>query len=93
MAARVRKSASQMFEEEAARWEETGEMQEGVSNAYGMTTLRLWVASDGAKADGVSERLKRYHAAAEKSFEEREGPDWYDRFLRARDSCAQKLKI
>ena len=61
----VAKSASQMFEEEAARWEETGEMQEGVSNAYGMTTLRCWIGSKGAHADGVSERLKRYHAAAE----------------------------
>jgi hypothetical protein len=82
------KSASQMFEEEAARWEETGEMQEGVSNAYGMTTLRCWIGSKGAQADGVSERLKRYHAAAEKLFEEREGPDWYDRFLRIRSACS-----
>ena len=76
-----------MFEEEAARWEATGEMQEGVSNAYGLATLRLWVTSDEAKADGVSERLKRYHEAAEKWFDERDGPNWYERFLRITSAC------
>jgi hypothetical protein len=82
------KSASQMFEEEAARWEETGEMQRGVSNAYGMAVLRIWITSTGAKADGVSDRLKRYHKAAERLFKKREGPDWYDRFLRVRSACS-----
>ncbi len=77
-----------MFEAEAARWEETGEMQKGVSNAYGLATLRCWITSDGAKADGVSKRLKRYHKAAEKWLAQQEGPDWYDRFLRTRSACS-----
>ena len=81
-------TASQMFEAEAERWEKTRRMQKGVSNAYGMATLRLWIASKGAKSDGVSERLKRYQKAAEKSFERQEGPDWYERFLRVRSACS-----
>ena len=76
-----------MFEAEAARWEKTGRMQKGVSNAYGMTTLRIWITSKGAKADGVSERLKRYHKAAEEHIKKKLGPDWYDKFLRVRSSC------
>ena len=88
MAAKATKSASQMFEEEAARWENTGKMQKGVSNAYGLATLRLWIVSNGAKADGVSDKLKRYYQAVEKLFEQREGPDWYDRFLRIRAACS-----
>ena len=72
------KSASRMFEDEAARWEKTGEMQKGVSNAYGMAALRLWITSKGAKVDGVSDRLKRYHKAAEKQLRKREGANWYD---------------
>lgn len=90
MAAQVEggKSASQKFEEEAARWEATGEMQESGSNEWGLTVLRCWITSDGAEADGVSERLTRYHKAAEALMEEREGADWYDRFLRTRDCCS-----
>jgi hypothetical protein len=88
MAAKVRKSASRMFEEEALRWEETGEMQVGVSNAYGLTTLRCWINSDGAQADGVSKRLKRYHKAAEEWLAQQQGSDWYDRFLRMRSCCS-----
>jgi hypothetical protein len=81
-------TASQMFEAEATRWEKTRKMQRGVSNAYGMAALRLWITSKGATADGVCERLKRYYKAAEVLFEEREGPAWYDRFLRTRSACS-----
>jgi hypothetical protein len=83
-----RQSASRMFEEEAARWEETGEMQHGCSNQWGVTALRCWISSKGAKADGVSERLKRYHAAAEESIKNKLGPNWYHRFLRTRAACS-----
>jgi hypothetical protein len=82
------KSASRKFEEEAARWETTGEMQESGSNEYRLTVLRCWITSDGAEADGVSERLKRYYQAAEERIEMKLGPDWYDRFLRTRDACS-----
>jgi hypothetical protein len=82
------KSASQKFEEEAARWEETRQMQETGWNEWGLTILRCWIHSKGAEADGVSERLKRYHEAAEEQMEKKLGPDWYDRFLRTRDACS-----
>ena|ERR1022692_336589 len=83
----VTKSASQMFEEEATRWEETGEMQVGCSTEYGVTVLRCWIHSEGAKAEGVSERLNRYHAAAEETMKNKLGPHWYDHFLRTRSCC------
>lgn len=90
MAAQVEggKSASRKFEEEAARWEATGEMQESGLSEYALTVLRCWITSDGAEADGVSERLKRYHEAAEERLEQKLGPDWYDLFLRTRDCCS-----
>lgn len=82
------KSASQKFEEEAARWGETGEMQECGSDEYAFTKLRCWIGTGGAKTDGVSERLTRYYAAAEATLEQRLGPDWYDKFLRTRAACS-----
>jgi hypothetical protein len=79
-------SASQKFEAEAARWEETGQMS--CSNEWLLTILRCWIHSKGAEADGVSDRLKRYHQAAEELIEKNLGSGWYDRFLRTRDACS-----
>ena len=78
-------TASQKFEEEAARWEAAGEMQ---ADARTLTILRCWIRSKGAKTDGVSERLQRYHEAAEEWLKQQLGPDWYDKFLRTRSSCS-----
>lgn len=81
-------TASQKFEEDAARWEATGEMQESGADEYGLTVLRCWITSKGAKADGVSERLGRYHKAAEEAMQKQRGPGWYDKFLRTRSACS-----
>ena len=81
------RSATQMFEEEARRWEETGKIQSGSANVYGLTRLRCWLHSKGAAADGVSERLKRYYQAAEIALARRD-PDWYDDLLATRDYCS-----
>jgi hypothetical protein len=88
MVARARKSPSEMFEEEAARWEETGKIDPKLLNEYGVAVLRLWIKSDGAKVDKVSRRLKRYHKAMEKQIEEKLGPNWYYSFLRLRGCCS-----
>jgi hypothetical protein len=80
-------TASRKFESEASRWEATGDLS-AFPDARALTILRCWIASKGAAADGVSERLKRYLAAAEAHIEHQPGPDWYDRFLRTRSSCS-----
>ncbi len=80
-------TASLMYEEEARRWAETGALQWCGSNAYAFTKLRCWLDSNGAKAEGVSERLQHYYAAAEAKFEE-SAPEWYDKFLRTKDWCS-----
>jgi hypothetical protein len=51
--ARKTLSASQKFEGEAKRWEETGELQWSGQNEYGFLQLECWLLSDGAKADGA----------------------------------------
>lgn len=79
------KSASQKFEDEAARWEETGQL---ASNEWLLTILTCWINSKGAESGGVSDRLKRYRQAAEEYVEKKLGPAWYGSFLRIRDSCS-----
>ena len=76
-----------MFEEEARRWEESGDLQRESSTPYGATVLRCWVASSGAKQDGVSERLQRYCETIVATLDGQD-PDWYDDFLRIRDYCS-----
>jgi len=80
-------TASQMYEEEAKRWEATGQLQRNARLEYLVFTLRCWLISSGAKADGVSERLTRYCAAAESAFE-RQDPNWYEKLLRGTDMCS-----
>jgi hypothetical protein len=80
-------SAAHRFEDEAARWEETGELQWCGRNEYAFVKLGSWLISKGARIDGVSERLKRYYAAAEARFD-KWGSDWYDKFLATRDWCS-----
>jgi hypothetical protein len=81
-------SASRRFEDEAARWEETGQLQGCGRNQYSFLKLSSWLISPGAKVDGVSERLQRYYEAAEESFKSW-GPRWYDEFLATRDWCSE----
>lgn len=78
-------TASQKFEEEARLWEETGKFQRSGQDRYAFLQLQCWLLSAGAKADGVSKRLKRYYKAADKRFG---GQDWLDDFLRIRDNCS-----
>jgi len=75
-----------MFEEEALRWEETGELQGDCARPYGALRLDCWIRSKGAQQDGVSYRLKRYCEAADEALQ-RSNPDWYDDFLSIKDSC------
>lgn len=77
-------SASRKFEDEAARWEDTGKLQWCGINESAFLKLGCALRSKGAKADGVSERLQRYYAAAEARLDGR-GPDWHDTFLRTKD--------
>jgi hypothetical protein len=64
-------TASQKFEEEARVWEETGKLQWCGQNQYAFTQLHCWLLSDGAKADGVSKRLKRYYSATKSAFQKK----------------------
>jgi hypothetical protein len=61
--------------------------QQSGTNEYAYTRLTSWLLSAGARADGVSDRLRRYAAAAEASFERR-GPGWFDKFLHVKDGCS-----
>ena len=79
-------TASQKFESEAERWEETGTLSP--VNEYYATKLHCWIGSSGAETDGVSERLKRYHAEVEAQITQALGGNWYDKFLRVRDRCS-----
>jgi hypothetical protein len=77
---------SQKFEEEARLWEETGKLGWSGQNEYAWVKLRCWSWSDGAKREGISERLKRYVAASEAPFKQF-GANWYEDFLQAWDVC------
>jgi hypothetical protein len=81
---RERFTASEMYEAEAALWEQTGELQE---NEYMLLTLRCWFISNGAAATGVSMRLRDYCAAALRAGESR-APGWYEALLRVREACS-----
>jgi hypothetical protein len=80
-------SASRLFEEEARVWESTGEIMRERTFSYGLAPLRLWLHSDGATKDGVSERLREYYWAAAQVLREKD-EDWWDDLLSDRDSCS-----
>jgi hypothetical protein len=79
--------ASRLYEEEAAKWESSGELQWAGKNEYALVKLLCWLNSTGAKKNGVSERLMRYAAAAKARFDGL-GYDWYGDLLRQRDYCS-----
>jgi hypothetical protein len=87
VAANQRGHTSRQYEEEAARWEETGKLQDAGRTPYYFVRMELWFNSRGAQVEGVSERLQRYYGAVKKEFDGYpEG--WYDDFLSERDYCS-----
>jgi hypothetical protein len=79
--------ASAKFEAEAARWEETGKLQEASRTPYFFVRMELWLDSRGAQAEGVSERLRLYYYAVKERFDVYPA-GWYDSFLSERDYCS-----
>jgi hypothetical protein len=76
--------ASTKYEEEAAKWEETGQFDYFSKGHYNFVRMYLWMSSRGAAAEGVSERLLRYYRALRAELK----PDgWYDQFFDGRDYC------
>jgi hypothetical protein len=49
-------------------------------------TLSCWIASAGARHDGVSRRLKNYEAALRKVLD-RKNPDWLDDLFDGHEYC------
>ena len=81
-------TASMLFEEEARLWESTGEIKRSRTFSYGLGSLRLWLDSEGAEKDGVSEPLRNYYRAAAQLLLQQD-EDWWDNLLRVRDTCSR----
>jgi hypothetical protein len=80
-------TASEKFEAEAKRWEETRRLRAFSGEQYAFLRLQCWLLSDGAKADGVSKTLKRYYSALKARLRRKYGRDWLDSYLSIRDNC------
>ncbi len=76
----------QKYEDEAAKWEETGQFDYFSKGRYSFVRMHLWLDSRGARFEGVNERLQRYYWALK---EELKPESWYDDFLNERDICRE----
>jgi hypothetical protein len=79
-------STSARYEEEARRWDESGR-PEPAADGWNAMIMSCWIASPGAKHDGVSPRLKDYEAALRKVLDRR-NPNWLDDLFDDHEHCS-----
>jgi hypothetical protein len=79
-------SVSARYERAAQQWNDSGRV-EPAANAWGLMLLSCWIASKGAKHDGVSQCLTEYEAALRKVVDKKD-PNWLDNLFDGREYCS-----
>src|SRR5262245_23464136 len=74
------------YEQEAQRWFEAGRPADDTMAELDIVKLNCWIASDGAKGEGVSNTLKAYVKALMAELDRRH-PNWLDDLFSDRESC------
>ena len=79
-------SAHEEFEAMAREWEASGSVVPDSPSELLVMRLYLWIHSQGAKADGVSEELQKMVATFRARLDKGD-PDWYENQWDGRDFC------
>src|SRR5438105_340949 len=79
-------SAAEQYEALADDWEAAGFHTPEDPSFGQVSRMYLWIHSDGAKRQGVSERLRQYVGALQATLEKKY-PGWYDAQFDDHDSC------
>ena len=81
-------SARDKFETLAESWEPSSSTTPGSPSQWLVTRMYLWVHSDGAKREGVSERLEKMVKALRAQLD-KERPTWYEDLWEGHDYCKE----